>query len=105
MRLAYELAYSNSMLFARGPLRFLSLDSISFARPVPIGSILRLKSYIVHTTSTDEFPALLHVTVKASAIDIRTGEEQTTNDFRFTWCREQGEPLSRTVVPMTYQGT
>ncbi|EKM52603.1 uncharacterized protein PHACADRAFT_261141 [Phanerochaete carnosa HHB-10118-sp] len=103
MRLAYELGYSNSMLFARGPLRFLSLDSISFARAVPIGSVLRLKSYIVHTTSTKDFPVLIHATVKASAVDVQTGKEQTTNDFRFTWCREKGEPLTRTVVPMTYQ--
>jgi acyl-coenzyme A thioesterase 9 len=27
------------------------LDSISFAKPVPIGSILRLTSQILHTTS------------------------------------------------------
>lgn len=47
------------MLFTRGPVRFLSLDSISFARPVPIGSVLRLKSYILHTDSTKEFPALI----------------------------------------------
>ncbi|GJE94624.1 hypothetical protein PsYK624_107950 [Phanerochaete sordida] len=31
MRLAYELGYSYSMFFTRGPVRFLSLDSISFA--------------------------------------------------------------------------
>ena len=47
------------MLFTRAPVRFLSLDNISFARPVPIGSILRLKSYILHTASTKEFPALI----------------------------------------------
>ncbi|GJF00381.1 thioesterase/thiol ester dehydrase-isomerase [Phanerochaete sordida] len=103
MRLAYELGYSNATLFARSPLRFLSLDSISFARPVPIGSVLRLKSYIVHTTATKEFPVLIHVTVKASAVDIETGKEETTNDFRFTWCREDGAALPRTVVPVSYQ--
>ncbi|KIP09446.1 hypothetical protein PHLGIDRAFT_22940 [Phlebiopsis gigantea 11061_1 CR5-6] len=103
MRLAYELGYSNSMLFTRGPVRFLSLDSISFARPVPIGSVLRLKSYILHTDSTEEFPVLIHVGVKANVVDIRTGTEQMTNDFRLTWCRQDGEPLKRTVVPMTYQ--
>ena len=36
-------------------------------------------------------------------MDTRTGTEQLTNDFRFTWCREDGEPLKRMVVPMTYQ--
>ena len=42
--------------------------------------------------------------MKANVVDTRTGTEQLTNDFRFTWCREDGEPLARTVVPMTYQG-
>ncbi|KAH7102421.1 HotDog domain-containing protein [Auriculariales sp. MPI-PUGE-AT-0066] len=41
MRLAYELGFTNSSLFARGPVRFLSLDEISFKRPVNIGSIVR----------------------------------------------------------------
>lgn len=42
--------------------------------------------------------------VKATVIDIKTGLEELTNDFRFTWCKEEGEPVARTVVPMTYQG-
>ena len=54
-----QLGYSNAMLFMRGPVRFLSLDSISFARPVPIGSVLRLTSYILHTSHNAEYPALI----------------------------------------------
>lgn len=42
--------------------------------------------------------------MKANVVDVRTGKEQLTNDFRFTWCREEGESLHRTVLPMTYQG-
>ncbi|EAU87567.2 hypothetical protein CC1G_11876 [Coprinopsis cinerea okayama7 len=53
MRLAYELGFSNASLFCRGPVRFLSLDGISFARPVPIGSILRLESMILHTAEDE----------------------------------------------------
>jgi acyl-coenzyme A thioesterase 9 len=49
MRLAYELGYSNAAIFTRGVLRFLSLDEITFKHPVPIGSVLRLKSRIAHT--------------------------------------------------------
>lgn len=49
MRLAYELGYSNAVIFTRGVLRFLSLDEITFKHPVPIGSVLRLKSRIAHT--------------------------------------------------------
>ncbi len=43
-------------MFTEGPVRFLSLDGISFARPVAIGSILRLTSQILYTTSSEQFP-------------------------------------------------
>ncbi|KAJ8074948.1 hypothetical protein PM082_019275 [Marasmius tenuissimus] len=102
MRLAYELGFSNASMFSKGPVRFLSLDGISFARPVPIGSILRLTSYILHSSSSSEYPMLIHVGVTANVVDIRTGSEQTTNEFRFTWCNEQRDPR-RKVVPKTYR--
>lgn len=110
-------------MFTRGPVRFLSLDGISFSQPVPIGSILRLTSHILHSEAREDYPALVvrnipslptlyetkppslqHVLVQANVVDPATGEEQTTNDFRFTWCRESGAPLKRTVVPKTYKG-
>ncbi|KAF5375348.1 hypothetical protein D9615_008028 [Tricholomella constricta] len=105
MRLAYELGFTNTSIFTRGPIRFLSLDGISFARPVPIGSILRLTSQILHTSTPSEsqFPMLVHVRVKANVVDVKTGSEQTTNDFRFTWSREEGEGVPRKVVPKTYK--
>ncbi|KAF9446546.1 Thioesterase/thiol ester dehydrase-isomerase [Macrolepiota fuliginosa MF-IS2] len=105
MRLAYELGFTNSSMFTRGPMRFLSLDSISFARPVPIGSILRLTSQILHTTPSPTYPTIVHVGVKANVVDVTTGSEQTTNDFRFTWAQEHGKgsPIPRKVVPKTYQ--
>ena len=59
MRLAYELGFANSCLFTRGHVTFLSLDGISFARPVPIGSLLRLTSNVVHSSSSDDYPALV----------------------------------------------
>lgn len=45
-----------------------------------------------------------NVWVQADVIDPTTGEEHTTNDFYFTWCRDDGEPLKRMVVPRTYKG-
>ncbi|KZV98933.1 Thioesterase/thiol ester dehydrase-isomerase [Exidia glandulosa HHB12029] len=104
MRLAYELAYANASLFAHRPMRFLSLDDISFRRPVNIGSIVRLTSLVAHSTSNEVYPAVIHVRVQADVLDIVTGSAQTTNDFRFTWCADDGAPLSRSVVPVTYQG-
>jgi hypothetical protein len=43
-----------------------------------------------------------HVGVEANVVDVTTGSEQTTNDFRFTWALD--EPLARRVVPKTYEG-
>jgi acyl-coenzyme A thioesterase 9 len=59
MRLAYELGFANTTLFCRGPVRFLSLDKISFAKPVSIGSILRLRSMIIHSTASEKYPAIV----------------------------------------------
>ncbi|KAH7339912.1 HotDog domain-containing protein [Rhizoctonia solani] len=102
MRLAYEIGYTDAYMFTRAPLRFLSLDGISFKKPVPIGSILRLTSHISHTTSNVEFAAVAHVQVQAEVIDPATGEDNLTNTFRFTWVRENGPPLQRLVIPRTY---
>ncbi|KDQ23856.1 hypothetical protein PLEOSDRAFT_1079134 [Pleurotus ostreatus PC15] len=99
------LGFTNASLFTRGHVRFLSLDKIAFARPVPIGSILKLTSCVLHSTSTPQFPVLVHIGVKADVIDPKTGQEQTTNDFRFTWCRDHGPPLEKVVVPRTYRGS
>ncbi|KAJ6554055.1 Thioesterase/thiol ester dehydrase-isomerase [Mycena vulgaris] len=101
MRLAYELGFSNSSLFMRGGhVRFLSLDGIAFAQPVPIGSILRLTSYVLHFDLLGR-----HVAVTANVVDVETGNERTTNEFRFTWCRDDDSALtvSRKVVPKTYK--
>lgn len=59
MRLAYELGFATSCLFTRGHVSFVSLDGISFARPVPIGSLLRLTSVVVHSSSSEQYPALV----------------------------------------------
>nr|GAT59085.1 predicted protein [Mycena chlorophos] len=106
MRLAYELGFSSASLFMRGGhVRFLSLDSIQFCQPVPIGSILRLTSHVLYSTQSAEFPLIVHVEVVANVVDVATGEEVTTNDFRFTWCRDDAPEVvpRRKVVPRTYK--
>ncbi|EGO02868.1 hypothetical protein SERLA73DRAFT_176304 [Serpula lacrymans var. lacrymans S7.3] len=103
MRLAYELGFANASLFTRSHVRFLSLDGISFARPVPIGSILRLRSLVLHSDTSGDAPPAVHVAVLANVVDVGTGQEQTTNEFRFTWCRDDGKPTSRKIVPKTYR--
>jgi hypothetical protein len=59
MRLAYELSYTSASLFAREPVRFFSLDKIAFAKPVPVGSILRLTAHVLHAARTRTLPILL----------------------------------------------
>lgn len=103
MRLAYELGFANASLFTRSHVTFVSLDSISFAKPVPIGSILRLTSQVLHTSPSGEFPGVVHVGVQANVVDVGTGHEQITNDFRFTWHPDDGTAVFRQVVPKTYQ--
>jgi len=46
---------------------------------------------------------LVHVRVQANVVDVKTGFEQTTNDFRFTWCCDEKLALPRKVVPKTYK--
>ncbi len=54
-----QLGFTNASMFTQGNVKFLSLDGISFARPVPIGSILRLRSQIMHTTTSPAYPILV----------------------------------------------
>jgi len=102
MRLAYELGFSTAALFTRQPIFFTSLDKIFFAKPVPIGSILRLTSEILYTTPEAQCTTV-HVRVKASVVEVESGLEEMTNDFRFTWRSQEGKPLDRIVVPKTYK--
>jgi acyl-coenzyme A thioesterase 9 len=46
----------------------------------------------------------LHDSQLADEILCKPGFEQTTNNFRLTWCRDGSDPLSRKVVPKTYKG-
>ena len=56
-RIWMQLGFANSCLFTRSHVSFLSLDNISFRKPVNIGSILRLESQILNTGHLGEFPA------------------------------------------------
>ncbi|KAL7414495.1 HotDog domain-containing protein [Mrakia frigida] len=99
MRLAYELSYSNTVLFARSPVRFQSLDEISFQRPVPIGSVLRLVATVSHTSTSSN---QIHSHIAADTIDVSTGVRNKCNDFHFTWQKMNGNGLDREVKPVTY---
>ena len=71
-----ELCFTNAAIFSSKPLRFLSLDQITFRLPVPIGAVLRLSSKVVHTTQPHEGPngeARVHIMVRAEVQEVGTG--------------------------------
>lgn len=45
-----------------------------------------------------------HVRVQANVVDINTGREETTNDFRFTFAKDDRRDEMPRIVPRTYQG-
>ncbi|ODQ78994.1 hypothetical protein BABINDRAFT_162073 [Babjeviella inositovora NRRL Y-12698] len=49
MRQTFELAYCASAAFAKAPPRFVSLDSVAFKSPVPVGSVLYMRAQVVYT--------------------------------------------------------
>lgn len=118
-----QLGFANSCVFTRSHVSFLSLDNISFRKPVNIGSILRLESQILNTSDLGELPAVVvrvlyfpicraklrfaqtqHVRVQANVVDVKSGREETTNDFRFTFAKDDSCHGMPRIVPRTYQG-
>ncbi|KAI6145913.1 thioesterase thiol ester dehydrase-isomerase [Pisolithus tinctorius] len=91
-----RLGFANACFFKRSHVTFHSLNGISFMQPVPMGSILRLRSQIPRTTT-------VHVRVVASVVNVQAGHEETANDIRFTWAWDDGKSTSRIIVPKTYQ--
>ncbi|KIJ51198.1 hypothetical protein M422DRAFT_26634, partial [Sphaerobolus stellatus SS14] len=79
MRLACELGFTTAILFGHRHVRFLSLDGLSFSHPVPIGSILRLRSKVALTAVSEKYPALVHTIVEANVVDLATGTELTAH--------------------------
>lgn len=45
-----------------------------------------------------------HVRVQANVVDVKTGREETTNDFRFTFARDDGYHEVPRIIPRTYHG-
>jgi len=49
MRQTFELAYACAGAFSHLPPRFVSLDTVSFRNPVPVGSVLNLTAFVAYT--------------------------------------------------------
>ncbi|KAK4055510.1 hypothetical protein OIV83_000056 [Microbotryomycetes sp. JL201] len=100
MRLAFESGYSVACLFARGPVTFISLDELTFKRPVEIGSLLILDSQVTFSPCIGTHSSF-HVSVEASTIDLYSGQKEITNTFHYTFASEK--PLERHVLPRSYK--
>ncbi|KAG0348747.1 hypothetical protein BG004_004323 [Podila humilis] len=99
MRLAYELAFCNASVFIKYRPTFLSLDEISFRKPVPIGTFLALDSQIVFSEGGQHHS--FQVMVKADVWDVEKGTRETTNTFWFTFRNPKDNSTPR-IMPKTY---
>jgi acyl-coenzyme A thioesterase 9 len=98
MRQAYEHAYVSAILTCKvQKINFVSLDDISFLKPVNVGSILSFHSRIVYTTST-----ICQVYVEIRVVDPASGTVDTTNDFYFNFAVDECENVPR-VLPESYE--
>ncbi|OZJ06814.1 hypothetical protein BZG36_00001, partial [Bifiguratus adelaidae] len=96
MRRAYELAWANAAAFTKSRPVPLSLDDITFRKPVPIGTLLDLSSHVVYSEGSE-----FCVSVVADVMDFTKDARETTNIFNFTFQKTDGNPVSR-VMPRTY---
>ncbi|KAI8927922.1 HotDog domain-containing protein [Entophlyctis helioformis] len=100
MRLAFELAYANALIFAKSPIVFVALDDITFRLPVNIGSLLCLRSQVVYSLGPPS--KSMQVSVVADVINPLHGPgRETTNTFHFTFAAPKSDSVPR-VVPQTY---
>lgn len=90
MQRAYELAFSNALLYIRDRPEIIALDDTTFRKPVPVGSILKFSSKVVYAEGHPHHT--FQVAVVADVIDPTTGQRDTTNTFYFSFS-------SRKIVP------
>lgn len=104
MRRAYELAYANTALFMKSPSpTLLSMDEVTFRKPVHVGTLLNLRSGIV---LSEGYPhRSVQVRVIAEVINIEKGTRETTNVFHFTLASGNDKVKLRRILPKTYAET
>jgi len=101
LRAGSELAWATAFNFTKSPPALLSLDDITFVRPVSIGSLLSLNSVVSFATADGRS---LSVSVNAEVIDPVMNTKERTNTFHFTFCSPDKSilPVMKNVLPITY---
>lgn len=95
MRKGYTLAFSTAYMYIKEVPVFVSLDEITFLKPVQVGDFLQMVSHIVYTSGK-----YLHVEVIAEILDPQSSETKTANVFNFKF---QASKDVMPVFPETYE--
>eukprot|EP01080_Neovahlkampfia_damariscottae_P012296 gene12296-5879_t len=94
MRKAYLLAFSTCFMFFKECPQFVSLDEITFVKPVYVGDFLNLNAAVVFTKEN-----FAHIEVVATVIDPTSQISKTTNVFNFKF---KSSSKCIEIVPETY---
>jgi acyl-CoA hydrolase len=88
-----EIGAMSAMRFAGEPCVTASVDGIQFRRPIPVGGVARIESFVYDHGRTS-----VKVRLRADREDPRSGEAERTTESQFTFVAidENGDP---TPVP------
>ncbi|EFN56025.1 hypothetical protein CHLNCDRAFT_145453 [Chlorella variabilis] len=117
MRRAFELAHSTTYLFAGCRPRAVEVEQVTFRRPVNIGDLMRLKSWVTHTWVSPHNPeqvlvvldGMAQLQVEASVTQPERRSSVVTNTFHCVFSfelqrDEEGAPVPpKRVLPSTEQ--
>uniref|UniRef100_A0A060T308 ARAD1C29128p n=1 Tax=Blastobotrys adeninivorans TaxID=409370 RepID=A0A060T308_BLAAD len=114
MRQTFELAYSCAAKFARDTPRFVSLDSVTFRNPVPVGSVLNLTAVVAYTEQTSRVVevdghkktlpgTLIQVRVDSHIHELTHTDDIDTGSFTYSYfVATRSEELRPELLPRTY---
>lgn len=104
MRRAYELAYADAICYLKSrSAMLLAMDEVIFRKPVHVGTLLRLKSEVIHAEGHPH--KSFQVRVVAEVIDIERSRRETTNVFYFTMASTEEDIKVKRILPKTYAET
>ncbi|ORX54106.1 acyl-CoA hydrolase [Hesseltinella vesiculosa] len=101
MKKALELSYATASTFFRSktPL-VLSMDNVTFRKPVFVGSLLEMNSAVVYSPGHPH--RSIQVRIVADILDIDSGKRSTTNIFYFSLTCDDPTIKVRQVLPRSY---
>lgn len=94
MRQALELSWACAYQFCKHRPKLEHISDISFQRPVPVSSLLKMHAHVIFTDKN-----YMEVVVVNETYDATTGDHTTTNVFYYTYSTTDIVPQ---VIPKTY---